>query len=373
MIELAKYKDACKKRWEDASQVPIPLTKVDESMRTQKEHDVHLMIEKAKEQGKEGAFLLLQKLLDLSWMSKEDQDAFYRCTMQFVEDAKSYDEQLSNENIFQALRNVWIVWMLNMVFEKQIKYHNGIFGYSMLYPYSDNMLDDESIGKYEKKQFNKWFMNRLHGPLQEEYDGVKYHIDDLVHKIEEVFHRDEYPDVYESLYLIQFAQTLSLKQHETISYSEIEDISVTKGGTSVIADGFLINGNMNTEQIQFCMNFGFALQLVDDIQDQSEDKIKGHHTLASTLHLPNKKQAFVEKSFHFLRDLLEKDSNCNPNIKKFVLDNCCSLLLSSVLNQKDEYPSAFIKEIEEAMPVSDVFMKDIKRMFLNIQNEKEYA
>ena len=52
--------------------------------------------------------------------------------------------------------------MLEVAFQKPIQYHQAMFGYSMLYPYSDNVLDDTLMDKEEKKAFNHWFMRRLH-------------------------------------------------------------------------------------------------------------------------------------------------------------------------------------------------------------------
>lgn len=62
-----------------------------------------------------------------------------------------------------------------------------------------------------------------------------------------------------------------------------------KGGTSVLADGYLVNGDMTEEDALFAFGLGVALQLVDDLQDTSRDIAVNQHTLFT---LPfSKKQA----------------------------------------------------------------------------------
>jgi len=52
-----------------------------------------------------------------------------------------------------------------------------------------------------------------------------------------------------------------------------------KGGTSVLADGYLVNGEMTEEEALFAFGLGVALQLVDDLQDTSRDMAVNQHTL----------------------------------------------------------------------------------------------
>lgn len=49
------------------------------------------------------------------------------------------------------------------------------------------------------------------------------------------------------------------------------NISIYKGGISVLIDRFFVDKDMTKEDELFYFAFGFLLQLADDLQDISED------------------------------------------------------------------------------------------------------
>jgi hypothetical protein len=49
-------------------------------------------------------------------------------------------------------------------------------------------------------------------------------------------------------------------------------IVLEKGGTSVLADGCLVAGNLTRDQVSFLFGFGALLQLMDDLEDVLEDR-----------------------------------------------------------------------------------------------------
>jgi hypothetical protein len=110
-----------------------------------------------------------------------------------------------------------------------------------------------------------------------------------------VYDRTKFPDAFNSMISINEAQTRSLAQHSKISLSEetltvrsallrttsphtaphahmahmvslttlslvrfrfVQDITMEKGGTSVIADGYLVHGVMTEEEALFAFGFG---------------------------------------------------------------------------------------------------------------------
>src|SRR5690554_6629817 len=86
----------------------------------------------------------------------------------------------------------------------------SVFAYSMIYPYSDNLLDDPNISGAEKQEFSRRFNRRLHGEKVESESETESQLFRLVGMIEDQFPRNEFPKVYESLYAIQQGQTHSL-------------------------------------------------------------------------------------------------------------------------------------------------------------------
>lgn len=290
-------------------------------------------------------------IFDLSWMKEEEASCFQDLSERFVQDAKAFDDTLKDEDIFQALRNIWIIWMLELLFEIPLVYHEAMFAYSMLYPYSDNLLDDVMLSIDEKKQFNTWFSKRLHGHKKLHKEHVYQKVDALVAMIEHHFPRNQFPHVYEGLYMIQDAQIASIRQSEHLDIKEIFDISVEKGGTSVIADGYLIHGEMNKEQFQFCVDFGFALQIVDDIQDQIEDATHSHHTLATKCKTKQQRAQLFQQCWHFFDHILNGFACKRTAIQTFVKDSCHELLAQCVLQDKQLYPETLVNDIMNALPL----------------------
>lgn len=346
----------CKAKYEALQVQPIVFPVVDQAQRSKN----LTFVETLKQCDKSQILKQLQQqnpVFDLSWMKEEEQEVFQALSEAFVKDAKAFDEQLCDEDIFQALRNIWIIWMLELLFDKPLIYHEAMFGYSMLYPYSDNFLDDPAHTMEDKKQFNTWFTKRLHGTMMECPSRLYECIDALVSKIEHRFLREAYPGVYDGLYMIQEAQIRSLSQYRLEDQQRIYNISVEKGGTSVIADGYLIDGTLSDEEYQFCVDFGFALQIVDDIQDQVEDKENEHQTLATLCRTKEERRDLFQRDWQFFERILE-DVSCNrKDIKEFVKNSCHELLAQCVLEAKEQYPVDLYEGILHALPLEEHAMK----------------
>ena len=361
--------DKCKKAFEKTSQNEIKFPKANSNDRMKNLCFVNTL----KNCDRSQILDQLQKknaIFDLSWMKQEEAGCFQALSEQFVNDAKAFDETLKDEDIFQALRNIWIIWMLELMFHMPLVYHEAMFAYSMLYPYSDNLLDDITCSKKSKNQFNQWFTKRLHGEFEPDEDPLKQKINRLVQMIETHFPRENYPHVYEGLYMIQHAQIASVRQNEELSLSEIYDISVEKGGTSVIADGYLVNGEMTNQQFQFCVDFGFALQIVDDIQDQIEDGKNGHHTLATMCKTKAQRSTLFQKCWYFFDHILENFPCEREEVKAFVKDSCHELLAQCVLQQKQLYPKKLITDLIDALPLEK---EDLEALSKEMKEKMEQA
>ena len=76
-------------------------------------------------------------------------------------------------------------------------------------------------------------------------DSALYHkVDALVCMIEDTYPRHKFPAVYEALLRIQEGQVLSVQQDSRLCEAEIRRISIYKGGASVLADGYLMDGEL---------------------------------------------------------------------------------------------------------------------------------
>ena len=81
-------------------------------------------------------------------------DNIIQSTSNFIKKARAFNEYMKEEDIGQAMRNVWIVNLLQGVFNEEIYLNDAIFAYSMLYPYTDNYIDNAKININEKADFN---------------------------------------------------------------------------------------------------------------------------------------------------------------------------------------------------------------------------
>ena len=76
----------------------------------------------------------------LGIINKGIKEDFFNSTKSFIREAKKFNKSLSYMDIGQAMRNVWIVNILQAAFGEKVGLSKAIFGYSMLYPYTDNYL-----------------------------------------------------------------------------------------------------------------------------------------------------------------------------------------------------------------------------------------
>ena len=92
---------------------------------------------------------------------------FQQATCDFVEQAQAFDPTIAVENLFQALRNVWIMNSIQTLLGQQVRLTRSVFAYSMLYPCTDNVLDDDARTEYDKHEFNDWVERRINGMVAE--------------------------------------------------------------------------------------------------------------------------------------------------------------------------------------------------------------
>src|SRR5690554_3663089 len=137
---------------------------------------------------------------------------FLEATEEFFSRAQLYEPGFKAVDLFQAVRNVWIMNCLQLLFHIPVKLTSSVFSYSLLYPYTDNFLDDPTISKIEKHSFNRMVYEKIMGNPASSLSSYEKKIYTLLQNIEEEFPRDLYPMVYESLWYIQDAQVSSMSQ-----------------------------------------------------------------------------------------------------------------------------------------------------------------
>ncbi len=82
---------------------------------------------------------------------------------EFVRQARRFDPQISAEAIYQAGRNVWTMSFLQYLLGLPVQLTPSVLAFSLLYPYSDNYLDDPDLPLAGKQEFSRRFGQRLKG------------------------------------------------------------------------------------------------------------------------------------------------------------------------------------------------------------------
>ncbi len=292
---------------------------------------------------------------------------FLRSSEEFLQKVRAYDPGLSKEDTGQAFRNVWIMNLLQKTFQIPVVCTEGIFGYSMLYPYTDNYMDDMNISKAEKYWTAARLNRRLLGRKERAVGESEKKIFDMVEKIEETFSRELYPGVYESLLYIHASQVQSLKQQmiskkghtvKKLDKEMICSISFHKGGASVLADGFLVKGDLTQREAEFCFNYGVLLQLADDLQDCQADYESRHQTFFSEDYRNANLDQKVNQLIRFAKGVFNNFfNNEDPEgMEHLLLGNTTLLILGSVLLNPSCFSKAYLQWAERRYPVSMEFL-----------------
>ncbi len=198
--------------------------------------------------------------------------------------ARRFDPSLRPADIYQAARNALTMHCLQSLLGVPVESTPAVLGYSLLYPYTDNLLDDESLDVAAKLAFSRRFADRLRGRDVVPASPREARIFELVAMIESQYPRARFPDVFASLLAIHRAQERSvalLGGASALSARTIVDIGVEKGGTSVLADGYLVAGALTAAQAECIFGLGVFLQLRDDLEDVEDDAACGLGTVFS--------------------------------------------------------------------------------------------
>lgn len=292
-------------------------------------------------------------------------EEFRNVSKDFFYKAREFGPELSPENVYQGLRNVWIMNGLQLMMDIPVEITPSVFAYSMIYPYSDNYLDDINISAKEKQEFSKRFNSRLHGEKIIPVNHTESQLFKLVGMFEKQYDRIQFSEVYESLYAIQKGQTdsLQLLKQSGLDDAEIRRICFEKGGASVLADGYLVAGKLNATQEQALFGYGIYLQLLDDIQDIKEDVDAETNTMCSFLKQKNLGE-FVNQTIHFGRSALE-EMKCfeaeNVDVFLNLMNRSIeTMIIESVGINEKGYALNYLSEMEKLSPLHFEFIRNKK-------------
>jgi len=274
---------------------------------------------------------------------------------EFVRRARAFDPDLSAEDIYQAGRNAWTANGLQWLLGLPVQMTPSILAYSLLYPYTDNYLDDPAISAARKLAFNERFRGRLAGEAVAPADPYEQVIFDLVTMIERQYPRPAFARVFESLLDIHHAQGKSLKlMRRSAAPGEVDvlGLSFEKGGTSVLADGYLVSDSLDEAQRAYSYGHGIFAQLLDDMEDVEQDSGEGRLTLYSQPAGHWSLDALANRTFHFGRKVL-MGLDCfdvDESVRELIRRGADLFLVDTIGRTARHYTPSYLRELEAHSP-----------------------
>ena len=297
-------------------------------------------------------------------------DELIAVTRKFVRQAREFDPNLSFHDIFQACRNLWIMNGLQLIMGYPVQITPSLFAYSMLYPYTDNLIDDPLISNFEKMNFSDRFRKRLSGDNPVASNQTEYAVFRLVGLIEEQYSREDFPEVFESLLAIHDAQTKSvelIQNRDGISDQEVLKICLAKGGASVLADGYLVSGKLTDDQKNFLFGYGAYLQLLDDIQDVGEDHKAGLLTVFSKEVFKFPLDEKLNKTYWFGEKVMQSleffDGQHLELFKSLMRKSMDLFIIEAIAQNPEAYSPKYVTDFESFAPFHFSFIRKRKEQF----------
>ncbi|CAN5228698.1 hypothetical protein BH23VER1_BH23VER1_06790 [soil metagenome] len=292
-------------------------------------------------------------------------DSSFEVTATFLKQARAFGPELRAEDHFQALRNVWIMNSIQLFRGAEVSSSPSILAYSLLYPFTDNVLDDPHLSQRAKSRFCRRLGRRLAGIRPAAPDAHEAKVFELVSMIEAEFPRARFPQVFDSLLAIHHAQVKSLDMQGPAGLEAAPDLvslTMEKGGTSVLADAYLLDGRLGDDEAEFQFGFGALLQLLDDAQDINEDLQAGHQTLFSTAAGAQQAlDALWSRAFHFMDAVLET-ARCFPDdgrraARDLVGRSCSLMLMATAADNAGRFSPAYLLALEASSPFGFAFLR----------------
>ncbi len=282
---------------------------------------------------------------------------FLEIAREFAGKARAFDASISHEDIFQASRNVLTMNFLQLLLGLPVELTPSVFAYSMLYPYTDNYLDDPAISRSAKLDFNERFYRRLSGEGLKPSNHYEQALCDLVSLIEGQFDRSCFPQVYDSLLAIHQAQFDSLRLHQRgASPYEIDvpGLSFEKGGVAVVADGCLVAGSLLPAQADFMYGYGAFTQLMDDLEDLAQDRQDGILTIFTQTAQGWKLDSATNQLFNLGSQVMAlMDSFASPasmEFKELMVKGIQPAIIDAAGQSSAYFSRSYLRALETHMP-----------------------
>ncbi len=291
-------------------------------------------------------------------------ERFADATADFVSRARRFDPDIPSGQLAQALRNLWVFCSFQYLADLPISVTPSAVAYSLLYPYTDNHLDDEAVSADRKKRFGERVGVELQRPGQEPEDEREAAVFALIAMIAEEFPRAEHPLVHKSLLAIHAAQCASIGQQDAAAIPDLLRISMMKGGTSVLVDALIAGSAKDRGWLEMAFEYGCVLQLVDDLQDAAKDSELGQRTLFAGQGYPQTLECESLRLIKFLYDLVPSWKvpvrRDRPSFISMMAGSCSFLIFEAVARARTLFSPSFLRRVDSHAPVHLDFLASLR-------------
>lgn len=295
-------------------------------------------------------------------MDKKNIDAFQQELIEFLRHVRKFAPELSFGDIGQAIRNYIVYAMFKEINQVDLGFNMAGFGYSMLYPFTDNFIDNQNYSSKEKNEFNQMIRDKIEGKAVHPTSWHQSKTCELLQAIEAEYPREKDKTIFNFLLMMLDAQENSISQQNRdlpLDYEERLNVSIDKGGISVLIDRILIKKELTENDLLFYLCFGFFLQLADDLQDIKEDSELGHSTIFTVDLCFEQEKKLVNQLLNFLHHITDRYQANNDIFKNFILFSSYQLIYSSILRSKEYFSVEYLDKIEKYLIVTSPFLENM--------------
>lgn len=301
------------------------------------------------------------------YMGKELFDEYLKSMCTFLRNSRNFDSKLNISQIWQALRNYLIYGMICAMMDRNIKCHDSIMSYSLLYPYTDNYIDTSEHTLEQKSIFNQMIFDKLYGKdvITPDYDSLKTkECLDMALNYLDSSKREETAQMLLIMLDAQIESTSYMGLDHVTAVSSMNKIFESlayKGGVSVLIDYYYSTDSISDTDAIFFLKFGLILQLADDIQDIAEDLENTSPTYYNMAENVAERESRLFELLHFVKIVFTDHQAPNSDIQKFMLRNCELMLLFAVIRSKEYYSRELLMQIEPYIPFSYEYLMGLKK------------
>lgn len=305
-------------------------------------------------------FVLLEK-----YMGSELFAQYITSMCQFFRGVRTFDPSITAPWVWQALRNYLIYGTIVGMEAGEQGCHDAIMGYSLLYPYTDNYIDNPDISNSDKIEFNQMIEDTLKGKEIKPTDPLQDKIIKCL-LMGMNYREGSKKEASSALLLLMLdAQAYSTrfmgysKEDYRTKKDDIIRMLGYKGGVSVLNDYFFSIPKIDLNGIIFYLQFGFILQLADDIQDIPGDIASKTPTLYSMVDSVKEREANFYQLIRFIRAAFQGYEAKNEQMRLFMLRSTMLLCMLTIIRSEDEFSDEFNHYMDDYIPFARDFSNQI--------------